>query len=64
MSRELDKRVRLQGIEFDACSRLAKEYRRIQMTPPVDDDYPEVRHDYERAVIAFLRACRDNGRQV
>lgn len=54
----------LQTAEFDACAELAKQYRRITMTPVVDDDYPEVRHDYEVALAIFLRACTRNGHRV
>lgn len=32
------------------------------MTPIVDDDYPEARHDYEAALKDFLVACVANGR--
>jgi NTP pyrophosphatase (non-canonical NTP hydrolase) len=53
-----------QSDEFDAMDALAKEWRRVQMTPIVDDDYPEVRHAYEGAVRTFLTACKANGRQV
>lgn len=56
--------IERQKAEFDACADLAKQYRRITMTPTVDDDYPEVRHDYESAVQAFLSACAASGRQT
>jgi len=43
-------RIQTQHAEFDAVARLAEQYRRITMTPVVDDDYPEVRHTYEGAL--------------
>lgn len=57
-----DDRIELQNKEFDAVSELAKQYRRIVMTAIVDDDYPEVRHQYESAARALLRAFVANGR--
>ena len=57
-------RFKLQNDEFDACAELAKEYKRVTWTAVVDDDYPEVRHDYERAVYRFLKACAANGRTL
>jgi NTP pyrophosphatase (non-canonical NTP hydrolase) len=55
-------RVALQCDEFDAVAKLAEEYRRITLTPVVDDDYPSVRRDYERAIGNLLAAMRMNGR--
>lgn len=55
-------RMTLQREEFDAASELAKQYRRISMTPIVDDDYPEVRHDYESALSVFIVKMKANGR--
>lgn len=56
--------IGLQNAEFDAVSELSRQWRRIQLTPVVDDDYPEVRHGYESAVRAFLEACHKNGRRM
>ena len=55
-------RMQTQRDEFDAVAKLAEQYRRITMTPIVDDDYPEVRHTYEGALATVLRAMQDNGR--
>lgn len=55
-------KMALQGAEFEAVNRLATEWRVLQMTPPVDDDYPYIRSGYERAVQGFLKACQANGR--
>ncbi len=60
----VDKRIELQNKEFDAVKRLAEQYRRITMTPVVDDDYPEVRHCYESAMSDVIDAIRANGRIV
>jgi hypothetical protein len=35
---EFNKRMDLQNAEFDAVQRLAEQYRRITLTPIVDDD--------------------------
>lgn len=55
-------KLETQSKEFDAVAELAKQYRRITMTPIVDDDYPEVRRDYERALSGLIAALRANGR--
>lgn len=62
MSFTNDPRIETQNAEFKAVDELAKQWRRIQMTPPVDDDYPEVRHDYEGAVRGAMAAFKANGR--
>lgn len=55
-------RIVYQNAEFDAVERLTEQYRRLTLTPVVDDDYPAVRHDYENALKALLQACAYNGR--
>lgn len=55
-------RLKSQRAEFDSVAELAKQLRRCDMTPVVDDDYPAVRYDYERAVFAVIEAMRCNGR--
>lgn len=55
-------RMAYQTAEFDAVERLSEQYRRLTLTAVVDDDYPAVRHDYERALKAMLEACAYNGR--
>lgn len=55
-------RIQTQKNEFDAVAELAKQYRRIEMTAVVDDDYPSVRHEYENAVRLVIDAFKDNGR--
>lgn len=56
------KAMALQNAEFDAVAELAKQYRRIEMTAVVDDEYPRVRGDYERAMQALMAAVVANGR--
>lgn len=60
----MSKRIDNQNKEFDAVAELAKQYRRITLTPPVDDDYPEVRHAYESAVRQFIEAYNNNRPQM
>lgn len=57
-------KFKAQSAEFDAMQALAEQWRRLTLTPIVDDDYPEVRHDYERALGLFLLACKGNGRTM
>jgi hypothetical protein len=58
----IEDRIKLQTAEFDAVAELAEQYRRITLTPIVDDDYPEVRYDYERAVRSAIAAFKANSR--
>lgn len=62
MTAELQSKIELQNAEFKAVSELAKQYRRITMTAPVDDDYPEVAFEYNRAVENTIRAFKATGR--
>ena len=55
-------RIIRQSAEFGALEALASAYKALTYTPVVDDDYPEVRHRYERCLQTFLSACRANGR--
>jgi cation diffusion facilitator CzcD-associated flavoprotein CzcO len=57
-------KMEAQKKEFDAVEKLAERYRAITTTPIVDDDYPEVRFYYERAVRDVIDAFRTNGRSV
>lgn len=52
--------IETQSAEFDAVADLAKAYRSLPAV--VDDDYPEMRHYYERAIQMLLVAMRQNGR--
>ena len=54
--------MKTQTDEFDAVAKLSEQYRRLALTPIVDDDYPSVRHDYEGAVRAVMAAFAANGR--
>lgn len=63
-SDSLMKRLALQKAEFDAADAFAKEVRRIQLTPVVDDDYPAVRECYEFALMRLIQALKKNGRFV
>lgn len=51
-----------QSREFDAVEKLSKCYKNIQLTPIVDDDYPEIRHHYESAIYELIQAMKNNGR--
>jgi hypothetical protein len=55
-------KMQTQRAEFDAMDELVKQHRRLGMTAIVDDDYPAVRHDYERALAVFIEAMTKNGR--
>ena len=55
-------RMEAQRVEFDAMASLAEQYRRLTHTPIVDDDYPEVRYQYESALLEFIKSMKQNGR--
>lgn len=57
-------RMDVQNAEFDAVHNLSRAYIAITATPIVDDDYPAVRHVYERELRNLLAACKANGRIV
>jgi NTP pyrophosphatase (non-canonical NTP hydrolase) len=62
MSPEFNRRMKLQAAEFEAVKQLAKDWDRLSMTPPVDDDYLEVRHGYESGIETLIAVMRANGR--
>lgn len=51
-----------QNREFDALTELAKRWDTLQRVAVVDDDYPQVRRQYEGAMRDFLAAIEANGR--
>lgn len=57
-----ENRMELQTKEFDAADAFAKALRALNLTPIVDDDYPQVRRRYEHALEQLLVACAANGR--
>lgn len=59
---EQQRRMTNQKTEFDAAFEFASQVKRLGYTAVVDDDYPEVRFDYERALKNLLEACKANGR--
>lgn len=52
--------MKLQSAEFDALDVLVKKYDLLCRTSIVDDDYPEMRHYYESALLGFIDALRSN----
>ena len=56
--------IALQNAEFDALRALNRQFERLCMTPVVDDDYPEVRHDFEGALYRFFAAAKANRGQI
>lgn len=55
-------RMELQRREFDAAAEFAKQLERHNRTAVVDDDYPQVRHQYEGALAGLIDAMKANGR--
>jgi len=53
--KQLDK-LNLFRKELDAARDLGEQCRRLSSTPPVDDDFPAVKHDYDGAARAFVAA--------
>ncbi len=59
---DMDNRYETQRKEFDAADNFSKNLKRLFQTPIVDDDYPEVRHEFESSLANLVRAMKDNGR--
>ena len=55
-------RLDLKQKEFEAANELANAVRYRNLTPVVDDDYPEVRRRYENALAGLLEAMKASGR--
>jgi len=51
-----------QNAEFDALTKLTKQWETLQRVAVVEDDYPEYRHRYEGALRDFIVALKNNGR--
>jgi hypothetical protein len=45
--------------EFGAADRLAKNYRRVTLSAPVDDDFPEVLHGFDSALRELIDTVKD-----
>ena len=43
---------------MEACGEVIKQSRRMSMTAPVDDDFPEVKHDFDNAVLTYAALLR------
>jgi hypothetical protein len=54
--------VQLMRLEFDAADKLALRLRALQETAVVDDDYPQMRYEYESALAQFISCMKANGR--
>ena len=57
---QIIEKMKPQSDEFEALCNLWKAYD--AMPPIVDDDYPEMRHYYERAIREFVEKITLNGR--
>jgi hypothetical protein len=56
--------IERQRREFDAVNWLAIRWQTLSMTPVVDDDYPEARHNYESALKTLIDALKVNRPEV
>ena len=55
-------KMTLQRNEFDAADAFAEALRRLNYTAIVDDDYPQMRHEYEGALAGLIAAMKANDR--
>lgn len=58
----IQERVELMRKEIDAGVEYAEALRRMNATPIVDDDYPEMRFRYNSAARRLIDAFRANGK--
>lgn len=56
------KRMKALDAELAAIEAAAVQARRLRLTPPVDDDFPLVKHEYDASVRTLVDALRNNGR--
>lgn len=59
---EFERRMKKLDAELAAIEAAAVQVRRLRMTPPVDDDFSQVKHEYDASVRTLVGALRDNGR--
>lgn len=59
---EFAERMKKLDAELAAIEAAAEQVRRLRCTPPVDDDFPEVKHAYDSSVRTLVDALRGNGR--
>jgi hypothetical protein len=59
---EFAERMRRVDVELAAIENAAMHVNRIRMTPPVDDDFPQVKYEYDQSVRTLVDALRVNGR--
>lgn len=54
--------MKLVDAELAAIENAHKHAQRLRNTPPVDEDFPEVKFEYDRAVRELVAALRANQR--
>lgn len=59
---DFTRRMVLVDAELAAIEEANKQVRRLRMTPPVDDDFPQVKFEYDWSIRSLVDALRANGR--
>ena len=59
---KLAQQMVLLDLELHALEHAARHGNRLQMTPPVDDDFPQVKFEYEQSIRSLVDALRENKR--
>jgi hypothetical protein len=44
---------------MDLIRNLIRQAHRMEVTPPVDDDFPRVKHAFDQAVLDYAAALRE-----
>lgn len=58
----LTKQMAQLDAELSAIEHAARHVTRLRSTPPVDDDFPQVKFEYEQSIRTLVDALRENKR--
>lgn len=59
---EAEKSIAALGIELNALEHAARQATRLRFTAPVDDDFPQVKFEYDQSMRILIDAMREYGR--
>lgn len=59
---EFTEHMKKLDVELAAIEAAAVQVRRLRMTAPVEDDFPQVKFEYDQSVRSLVDALRANGR--
>ena len=60
--KQFEEQMRLLDVELAAIEGAAEQVRRLRLTPPVDDDFPQIKFEYDQSVRTLVDALNANNR--